>query len=364
MEIRYEGVGKEFEGTSALSDFSVTVPDGSFLVLLGPSGCGKTTAMRIAAGLEDPTSGRVWIGERDVTRLPPRDRDIAMVFQSYALYPHLKVYDNIAYPLRVRKIPKAEISERVQRVAEALDLVPYLQRRPRALSGGQRQRVALARSIIRQPVAFLMDEPLSNLDAQLRSQMRVEIRRLQREHSVTTLYVTHDQVEAMTMADNVAILRHGVLQQLAPPQVLYSEPVNAFVATFVGSPPMNIVNGTVADGRFTCGAGSVLAPVEHRGPASLGFRPESVTLADPAAPEADFRSTVYAVEPLGNEVIASFRVDEALVHARLPPDVDLVVGQNCGLRIDPRKTHLFDVASGERITTRSAPSALRDKELA
>jgi multiple sugar transport system ATP-binding protein len=364
VEIRYENVGKHFEGVDALSDFSVTVPDGSFLVLLGPSGCGKTTAMRIAAGLELPTAGRVYIGDRDVTDLSPRDRDIAMVFQSYALYPHMRVRENIAYPLKIRKVSKAEVEERVTRVAEVLDLMPYLDRRPRQLSGGQRQRVALARAMIRQPVGFLMDEPLSNLDAQLRSHMRTEIKRLQREFSVTTLYVTHDQVEAMTMADNVAVLRHGLLQQLATPQVLYAEPANTFVATFVGSPPMNILQGVVQEGTFRCMAGSFASPAVHNGEVQAGFRPESVTLVDPTSETADLRLAVYAVEPLGNEVIAAFQFEGQLLHARLSPDVELAVGQNVGMRVDPRKTHLFHADSGERISsTRSSAQSL-EKEWA
>src|SRR6478736_4452365 len=282
MDVRYQNVGKVFSGVPALIDLDLEVPDGKFLALLGPSGCGKTTALRILAGLEEPTSGQVFIGQEDVTRLQPRDRDVAMVFQSYALYPHKNVADNIAYPLRVRKIDKRDRELRVGKVAELLSITPLLGRMPRQLSGGQRQRVALARAIVREPRAFLMDEPLSNLDAQLRLQMRIEIKRLQRELATTTLYVTHDQVEAMTMADMVAVMRDGELQQLAPPAELYSHPANLFVARFCGSPPMNVLGGEVADRSFRHPQGTVaLSSPAPPGPAMLGFRPEHAVMADP-----------------------------------------------------------------------------------
>jgi multiple sugar transport system ATP-binding protein len=350
--IKFDDVSKRFDGADALSHFNVQVPDGSFLVLLGPSGCGKTTAMRIAAGLEQPSEGRVLIGERDVTDVPPRGRDLAMVFQSYALYPHMSVAENIGYPLRIRKVAKAEIRSEVERVAEVLDLGPYLARKPRQLSGGQRQRVALARAIIRHPVAFLMDEPLSNLDAQLRVQMRTEIKRLQREFAVTTLYVTHDQVEAMTMADQVAVLRQGVLQQLAPPHELYDRPANAFVARFTGSPPMNILPGTSDGHLIRTAVGSVPSPAGvPAGEVQVGFRPEAVSLVDPTSDEAHLRAPVYALEPLGNELIVAFQMGDELVHVRLSPDSHLVVGENCGLRINPAKIALFDVSTGSRLDT-------------
>ncbi len=257
MRVRYDHVGKTFAGVDALIDLELDVPDGTFLALLGPSGCGKTTALRILAGLEEPTAGAVFLGDRDVTRLQPKDRDVAMVFQSYALYPHKSVADNIAYPLRVRKVPKPERAERVAEVARMLSIDGLLDRMPRALSGGQRQRVALARAIVREPRVFLMDEPLSNLDAQLRLQMRIEIKRLQKQLGVTTLYVTHDQVEAMTMADMVAVMHEGRLQQLAAPADLYARPANLFVARFCGSPPMNVLEGDVAGGAFTHPTGTI-----------------------------------------------------------------------------------------------------------
>src|SRR5580765_2313449 len=314
MDVRYQGVGKVFSGVPALVDLDLEVPDGKFLALLGPSGCGKTTALRILAGLEEPTSGQVFIGEDDVTKLQPRDRDVAMVFQSYALYPHKNVAENIAYPLRVRKIDKRDRELRVGKVAELLSITPLLGRMPRQLSGGQRQRVALARAIVREPRAFLMDEPLSNLDAQLRLQMRIEIKRLQHKLKATMLYVTHDQVEAMTMADRIAVMHRGKLQQLATPAELYARPVNLFVATFCGSPPMNILSGEIADGAFRHAAGSLPLPaVSHAGPVKLGFRPEHATLVEATASGA-LPGEIYVVEPLGNETLVTIKLGDALVN--------------------------------------------------
>src|SRR4051794_33547052 len=245
--VTFEGVGKVYpDGTRAVSDVDLEIEDGEFVVLVGPSGCGKTTALRMVAGLEDISEGVLRIGDRVVNHMPPRDRDIAMVFQSYALYPHLTVYDNIAFGLKLRKEKKSEIEKRVREAAGILGLEPFLKRKPRALSGGQRQRVAMGRAIVRRPQAFLMDEPLSNLDAKLRVQTRAEIARLQNDLGTTTIYVTHDQVEAMTMGDRVAVMRKGELQQVAPPQELYDRPVNLFVGGFIGSPAMNMVEATLA----------------------------------------------------------------------------------------------------------------------
>jgi len=354
VEVRFEQVTKTFDQNCVLAELDLSIADGDFVVLLGPSGCGKTTALRIAAGLEGPTGGRVFIGDRDVTDLPPRARDIAMVFQSYALYPHLKVWENIGYPLRVRRMPKAKIRQEVDRVAEALGLDEHLDRKPRHLSGGQRQRVALARAIIRQPAAFLMDEPLSNLDAQLRVQMRTEIKRLQQDLGATTLYVTHDQVEAMTMADRIAVLRGGLLQQLAPPLELYSQPANTFVASFVGSPPMNIMAGSVSEGAFRCAAGTLDVPAgAPPGDVQLGFRPEAATLTDPSASQLQLQ--VYAVEPLGNEMIIAFRVGDDFLNVRAPAGAPIVVGQNCGVRVGTGQLHFFDSQSGQRRSQAGAP---------
>ena len=358
MDVRYDGVSKSFAGTPALAPLTLHVPDGTFLALLGPSGCGKTTALRLLAGLETPSAGRIFIGERNVTHMPPRGRDVAMVFQSYALYPHLKVFDNIAYPLRVRKIDKADRAAQVQKVAELLGLDQLLDRRPRQLSGGQRQRVALARAIIRQPQAFLMDEPLSNLDAQLRLQMRVEIKRLQRELAATTLYVTHDQVEAMTMADLIAVMRDGKLQQLASPAELYARPANLFVARFCGSPPMNVLDGDVADGRFASKAGSVTLPARAGpGATKLGFRPEHAGLTEPGAPDS-FAGEIYVVEPLGNETLVTVDLGGTLVNVREAADFGGSAGDRCAVRPQPHHLHLFDDATGESL---GAPARVNDR---
>src|SRR5215212_1530547 len=256
--VEFERVSKVYaDGTTAVNELQLGIEDGEFMVLVGPSGCGKTTALRMVAGLEEISSGVVRIGDRVVNYVPPRNRDIAMVFQSYALYPHLSVYQNIAFGLKVKKVPKEEIDQRVKEAAKTLGLEDFLDRKPRALSGGQRQRVAMGRAIVREPQAFLMDEPLSNLGAKLRVQMRAEIARLQRDLDVTTIYVTHDQTEAMTMGDRVAVMRDGVLQQLAPPHELYREPRNLFVAEFIGSPAMNLVGADLqrSNGSLVAGFG-------------------------------------------------------------------------------------------------------------
>jgi multiple sugar transport system ATP-binding protein len=314
------------DGTTAVDGMTLQIRDGEFMVLVGPSGCGKTTALRMVAGLEDISSGVLKIGERTVNHVPPRDRDIAMVFQSYALYPHLTVYDNIAFGLRLQKVDKAEIDRRVREAAKVLGLEEFLNRKPRALSGGQRQRVAMGRAIVRQPQAYLMDEPLSNLDAKLRVHMRAEIARLQNELGVTTIYVTHDQVEAMTMGDRVAVMRKGELQQVAPPQELYERPVNLFVGGFIGSPAMNLVEATIErrDGSLVVQIGEhplrlgddVLSarPALERyvgRKVVLGIRPENLEDAalEPDTPEDQrLRGVIVLREPLGSEIVAHFTV--------------------------------------------------------
>ena len=283
--IAYEGVSKIYDdGTRAVDDFDLEIADGEFMVLVGPSGCGKTTALRMLAGLEEISEGEIRIADRVVNDLTPRERDIAMVFQSYALYPHLSVYDNIAFSLKLHKVPKAEIDKRVRDAARILDLEPFLKRKPKALSGGQRQRVAMGRAIVRQPSAFLMDEPLSNLDAKLRVQMRAEISELQRNLGVTTMYVTHDQVEAMTMGDRVAVMRKGELQQAAEPQELYDHPVNLFVGGFIGSPAMNMLEATLQrdNGAMKVVTGSQKIPLSEetlsQRPALLGYEGRNIVL--------------------------------------------------------------------------------------
>ena len=324
----FDGVGKVYaDGTRAVSGMSLEIRDEEFMVLVGPSGCGKTTALRMVAGLESISEGAVRIGERVVNNLPARDRDIAMVFQSYALYPHLTVYDNIAFGLRLRKAPKDEIDGRVREAAHLLGLTEFLDRKPRNLSGGQRQRVAMGRAIVRQPQAYLMDEPLSNLDAKLRVHMRAEIAGLQNDLGVTTIYVTHDQVEAMTMGDRVAVMRKGELQQVAPPQELYERPVNLFVGGFIGSPAMNLVEATVErhNGNLAVSLGEHSLTLSRELVAYrprlesyvgkrlvVGIRPENLEDSglEPDTPEDQrLRGVVVLREPLGSEIVAHFTVN-------------------------------------------------------
>jgi multiple sugar transport system ATP-binding protein len=326
--VQFDKVAKIYpDGTRAVNELALEIGDGEFMVLVGPSGCGKTTALRMVAGLESISEGVLRIGERVVNHVPARARDIAMVFQSYALYPHLSVYDNIAFGLRVKKVPKDEIDRRVKEAARILDLEPFLKRKPRALSGGQRQRVAMGRAIVRQPQAFLMDEPLSNLDAKLRVQMRAEIARLQNDLGVTTIYVTHDQTEAMTMGDRVAVMRKGELQQVAEPQDLYDRPVNLFVGGFIGSPAMNMVEATVErrNGAFAAKIGERSIPLGEEllarrpalreldgRPVIVGIRPEHLedaALVPDAPPEQRLRGTVELREALGSEVMVHFTVE-------------------------------------------------------
>ena len=348
--VSFEAVRKVYpDGTEAIPGLDLQVSDGEFMVLVGPSGCGKTTALRMVAGLEDISGGVLRIGDRVVNHVPSRDRDIAMVFQSYALYPHLSVYENIAFGLRVKKIPKDEIDRRVQDAAHVLDLEPFLKRKPRALSGGQRQRVAMGRAIVRQPQAFLMDEPLSNLDAKLRVQMRAEIARLQHDLGVTTVYVTHDQVEAMTMGDRVAVMRKGQLQQVADPQDLYDRPVNLFVGGFIGSPAMNMLEATLgrANGQITATAGPHSITLDEETVAAhpalesflgstviLGIRPEHLedaALAPDTPADRRLKGTVLLRESLGSEVMVHLKVDArpALTEdvRELAEDMDAVVAQ-------------------------------------
>jgi multiple sugar transport system ATP-binding protein len=326
--VTFEGVGKVYaDGTRAVSDMNLDVRDGEFMVLVGPSGCGKTTALRMVAGLENISEGVVRIGERVVNHVPPRDRDIAMVFQSYALYPHLTVYENIAFGLKLRKEKKPEIDKRVHEAARILGLEQFLKRKPRALSGGQRQRVAMGRAIVRRPQAFLMDEPLSNLDAKLRVQTRAEIAKLQNDLGTTTIYVTHDQIEAMTMGDRVAVMRKGEIQQVAPPQELYDRPVNLFVGGFIGSPAMNMVEATLArsNGTYVVETGGQRLALDQEFVAErsgleayvgkrivLGIRPEDLedaALVPDAPADKRIKGKVELTEALGSEIMAHFTVD-------------------------------------------------------
>jgi multiple sugar transport system ATP-binding protein len=332
---------------------NLKVEAGEFVVLLGPSGCGKTTTLRMVAGLEEATSGRILIGETCVNGLPPRDRDVAMVFQSYALYPHLSVAENIAYPLRVRKVEREQREQQVRRVADLLGIGELLKRRPRELSGGQRQRVALARAIVRSPSVYLMDEPLSNLDAKLRLQMRGELKRLQYELGTTTLYVTHDQAEAMTLAHRIAVMDGGRLQQYDTPLVIYQHPANRFVAGFIGSPSMNFLEGRIdyAARRFVNRAFSLplgadtLARLRPRERATLGVRPEDVRLSTESHADG-VPAKVYVTELMGNETFVFLELGEERIVARANADLPVEIESQVWLQFDTKKLHFFDVDSG------------------
>ncbi|HEX6387913.1 MAG TPA: sn-glycerol-3-phosphate ABC transporter ATP-binding protein UgpC [Solirubrobacteraceae bacterium] len=381
-QVSFESVSKIYpDGTRAVSDLDVEIGDGEFMVLVGPSGCGKTTALRMVAGLEEISGGQLKIGDRVVNNVPSRDRDIAMVFQSYALYPHLNVFDNIAFGLRVQKVPKSEIETRVKEAARVLDLEPFLDKKPRALSGGQRQRVAMGRAIVRRPQAFLMDEPLSNLDAKLRVQTRAEIARLQDDLGVTTVYVTHDQVEAMTMGDRVAVMRKGVLQQVAPPQELYDRPVNVFVGGFIGSPAMNLFEAKLVDGHVDIGGQSLQLPDEvgRARPALQGFigkdvivgiRPEHLEDAALGGGPGRLKGEVRLVEALGSEVMAHLDIaaraprtaetrelaedvgktveadDHAPLVGRFDPRSRLKAGDATEVAVQTEALHFFDPETG------------------
>jgi len=358
-EVELRRVEKRFDAVRVLESLDLTVQDGEFAVLLGPSGCGKTTALRIVAGLERPTAGTVRIAGRDVTNRAPRDRDVAMVFQSYALYPQMTVRENIAYPLRVRKVPLRERDAAVDRIADALEVGALLDRRPRQLSGGQRQRIALARAIIREPAAFLMDEPLSNLDAKLRTTMRGEIKRLQKRLGTTTLYVTHDQVEALTMADRVCLLKDGVIQQYAPPQEVFDRPANRYVAQFVGNPAMNVLPcALAAEHRSMVVAetvvplGSLYDPCAAAVVTHVGARPRDLSLV-PAGTAGALRGSVYVVEPLGEEVFVDVLVGDARVCVRAERGWNAPIGSPLGVRVDPLRACFF-AADGRTAVHRSA----------
>ncbi|HEY7668206.1 MAG TPA: sn-glycerol-3-phosphate ABC transporter ATP-binding protein UgpC [Actinomycetota bacterium] len=395
-EIVIDGVSKVYaDGTTAVSDLTLDIQDGEFIVLVGPSGCGKTTALRMVAGLETISAGSISIGDRVVNGVPPKERDIAMVFQNYALYPHMTVYDNMAFGLKLRKLDKSEIDRRVRKAADILGLDELLQRKPKALSGGQRQRVAMGRAIVREPKAFLMDEPLSNLDAKLRVQMRSEIARIQHELSTTTIYVTHDQVEAMTMGDRVAVIRKGVLQQVDTPQFLYDHPRNLFVAGFIGSPAMNLVEATMtgSDGSRGVEFGSFKLAIPNevfaRRPGLrayegrnviLGLRPEDLedaSLVAEAPADRRIRTRVLLREALGADVVVHLKIDapevltddvkeladdvgvealqaveqraeagESTFLARLNPRTDAQTDGMVELVVDVSRLHFFDPETG------------------
>jgi multiple sugar transport system ATP-binding protein len=370
--VTFRKVNKVFgKDVKAVNDLNLDIKDQEFMVLVGPSGCGKTTALRMVAGLEEATNGEIVIGERVVNDVPPKDRDIAMVFQNYALYPHMNVYDNIAFGLRLRELKgflwqmshmaeaktiRQDIDNRVKEAAKMLDIDHLLQRRPKELSGGQRQRVALGRAIVRKPKVFLMDEPLSNLDAKLRIQTRAELIRLHRALGITTIYVTHDQVEAMTMGQRIAVMKDGLLQQCDVPEVVYSRPTNKFVAGFIGSPPMNFIDATIVqNGSLTVDAGAFKFPLPSTHPAkalagkkvTLGIRPEAIADGDtagntPKTPENSFKAKIDVLEPLGPEYVAYLHVGDHNIIATIDNSTKIKEGQNAEFFVNLDELHIFD----------------------
>jgi multiple sugar transport system ATP-binding protein len=356
MEVKFNEVTKLFGSSTVVDHLDLKIDDGELVVLLGPSGCGKTTSLRMLAGLEEATSGDIFIGDERINDVPTRYRDIAMVFQNYALYPHMTIAENIAYPLRVRKIAKDQINLRVKRVADMLEIGALLSRRPRELSGGERQRVALARAIIREPRVYLMDEPLSNLDAKLRVQMRGELKRLQHTLGTTTIYVTHDQAEAMTLAHRVAIMRKGKLQQFDTPMNIYNRPANRFVAEFVGSPGMNFIDGRVDPParRFTCEAlsltldGSQLARLDGNNSVTLGIRPEHIEVST-AQRDGWQKASVYVTELMGNETFVFLTIGGEKIIARAAADFRAEMETPVWVRLDMDKAAFFDSKTGDAI---------------
>ena len=349
---------KTFGSVTAVSNLNLVIEDGEFVTLLGPSGCGKSTTLGCVAGLEDPTSGEILFDDRVVTELTPRDRDIAMVFQDYALYPHMSVHDNMAFGLALRKIPKSEMESTVRQVADFLGLTPLLNRRPGQLSGGQRQRVALGRAIVRNPAVFLMDEPLSNLDAALRVSTRSEIKRLQQELGTTTLFVTHDQEEAMVLSDRIAIMHAGKLQQFDKPKTIYNDPINAFVAGFIGSPRMNMIPGKLehrdgatyfqaSDPTITWPAAGIDTSQGNTSSVALGIRPEHVRIT--RGDGGGMNGTIALVEPVGAVTYVDVTIGEVTLKASTDPADDFVDGEPVKVDLDARRVIFFDTASGERL---------------
>jgi multiple sugar transport system ATP-binding protein len=368
--VTFDHVSKRYGDVVAVNDLNLEIRDGEFMVLVGPSGCGKTTSLRMIAGLEEISDGTLRIGDRVVNDVAPKDRDIAMVFQSYALYPHMSVRDNLAFGLKLRKVPKNEIERRVKEAAETIQLQKLLDRKPKELSGGQRQRVALGRAIVREPAVFLMDEPLSNLDAKLRVQTRAEIARLHQRLKTTMVYVTHDQVEAMTMGTRIAVMNDGLLQQVGTPQQLYDHPINRFVAGFIGSPAMNFVDVTMSgkDGSsLEADGGAIKIPLPPRfreavGPTSgrklvAGFRPEHLEIGDADSKSAALRATADVVEYLGNEELIHVRSGGRDLVAIVSSEHRVRPGDVIDFRIPLDKLHLFDAESGATLTSRETAAA-------
>ena len=346
-DIQLQNLTKRWGSFTGLKPMDLHIGDGEFLVLLGPSGCGKTTTMRMIAGLEDASDGNILIGGKRVNDLEPKDRDIAMVFQSYGLYPTMTVYENIRFPLKVRGIPEAEHHNRVMRAAQTVELTEFLDRKPAALSGGQRQRVALARAIVRKPKVFLMDEPLSNLDAKLRVSTRAQIKNLHHELKTTTIYVTHDQIEAMTLADRVVVMSRGEVQQVGTPLDIYDRPANTFVAAFIGNPAMNLMQGTLKDGVFEAQNVRIPGLKGPDGAVTLGFRAEDASIAA----TGEIAAPIYSMELLGDASMATMQAGGALVAVKAAKDYTGKIGQNIAAHIPATICHLFDAKTGVRLNS-------------
>ncbi len=342
--IELRNLVKRYGGFTGVREMNLEIADEEFLVLLGPSGCGKTTTMRMIAGLETPTEGHVVIGGDEVNDVDARDRDVAMVFQGYALYPNMSIYENIRFPLRMRGIARGEQDRLIRTAAGMVELGDYLDRKPGALSGGQRQRAALARAIVREPQVFLMDEPLSNLDAKLRASMRVQIKHLQRQLRITTVYVTHDQIEAMTLADRIVIMDGGAIQQVGTPDEIYSDPVNAFVAGFIGAPPMNLVAGAAAGGTFSAPGVAVPCPAGLAGPVTLGVRPEDCSIGG-----GHLTGTVYGVEPTGDMTYLTVTAGKRQFEVKAPRGFRAALDSEVTLGFDASRLYFFDAATGSRV---------------
>ena len=346
-KIQLQNISKRWGSFIGVDNFNLVIPDKEFLVLLGPSGCGKTTTMRMIAGLEEVTEGQISINDRIVNDLDPKDRDVAMVFQSYALYPNLNVYENIRFPLRMRKTNPSDQKEKVMRAAEMVELTDFLHRRPAELSGGQRQRVALARAIVREPNVFLMDEPLSNLDAKLRVSTRHQIKNLSHELQVTTIYVTHDQIEAMTLADRVVVMNKGVIQQVGTPTEIYDRPNNVFVAGFIGSPAMNLIEGHISNGNFAAENVKVSGfDKKLSGKITLGFRAEDAEMTN----KGNANAPLYSIELLGDATISTMRLGGAICSVKGPKDYRAEIGHPVSASIPQKACHLFNPKNGERIS--------------
>ncbi|MCV2866818.1 ABC transporter ATP-binding protein [Albidovulum sediminicola] len=345
--IELENIQKKWGAYWGVRDVNIDIADEEFIVFLGPSGCGKTTTMRMIAGLESPTEGTIRMDGEVMNDIDARDRDVAMVFQGYALYPNMTIYENIRFPLRMRGVPKGEQDALVRRAAGLVELTDFLDRKPGALSGGQRQRAALARAIVRQPQVFLMDEPLSNLDAKLRQAMRVQIKHIQRELKITTVYVTHDQIEAMTLADRIVIMQLGAIQQIGTPDEIYNDPANTFVANFIGSPPMNLIEGRLSEGTFTAPGLRVegLSP-RYAGKVTLGVRPEDCTVTEEGA---HLQGSVYGVEPTGDVTYLTLKAGEKLVEVKADRAYRAALGHVESVRFDPDRIYLFDTETGQRL---------------